>query len=119
MDSGGVNWSMHELRLETARRKAAADSQHRSAENRVREARSRFERLELVCEAMWNLLKSRHRLSDDELIASVRRIDLSDGVADGRKAKAGMTCERCGRMNSVRQNQCIYCGAWLDREPFG
>jgi hypothetical protein len=116
---GGVNWSMHEVRREAARRSAASASGARAAESRVREARSRFERLELVCEAMWRLLQSRHHLTDAQLAESVRKIDLLDGKADGRKTRAaGVACAKCGKANSAKHKQCIYCGTWLERAPF-
>lgn len=76
------------------------------------------DRLALICEALWTLVKERLDLTDDELMGEIARLDLSDGRADGRKAKAPTACSKCGRMNSRRHDFCIYCGKLLRTKPF-
>ncbi len=76
-------------------------------------------RLSLVTEALWNLLKSRHGCTDEELVAEIERLDLADGVLDGRKQSGVLTCEACGRSTRQSEAHCMYCGAELNASsPF-
>jgi hypothetical protein len=79
-----------------------------------------MERVLLITEALWELLKERHGYTDDQLIQHVHRIDAADGKLDGRVTrKAGPTmCGACGRALSRRRPNCIYCGATGDRDIF-
>lgn len=79
-----------------------------------------MERVLLITEALWELLKERHGYTDEQLIQQVHRIDAADGKLDGRVTrKAGpTTCGACGRALSRRRPNCIYCGATGDRDIF-
>lgn len=79
-----------------------------------------MERVLLITEALWELLKEKHGYTDDQLIQHVHRIDAADGKLDGRVTrKAGpTTCGTCGRALSRRRPTCIYCGATGDRDIF-
>ena len=112
---GEVNWSFHELRLEMLERQSV----RRGDESRVREVYSRFERLELVCRAMWELAKAREGLSDAELGRMVVEVDLKDGVMDGKRRREPIECGGCGRRNGMGHTRCMYCGEMLARRPFG
>jgi hypothetical protein len=80
---------------------------------------ARLDRLELACEGLWELLKSKHNFTDEELLGWMAEIDLRDGSADGRKTKTGpRACAKCSRNNSDRHDYCMYCGASLNRGPF-
>ena len=70
----------------------------------------RLERMEIVCEAMWNLLKDRLEVSDEDMVARIAQLDQSDGVADGRVEREPLRCPICNRANSRRHDRCIYCG---------
>lgn len=75
-------------------------------------------RLELIVQAMWELMKERG-LTDDDLLAKVAELDLSDGHANGKKAKGGpVRCPRCDRPNSRRHDFCMYCGELVRSKPF-
>lgn len=78
----------------------------------------RIARLELVCEAMWTLLRDETRLSDASLQARIAELDLSDGKADGRAAKGPLHCPKCRKPASRRHEFCIWCGAILRQSPF-
>lgn len=92
----------------------------RSAQSRVAEMEKRVARLEMVCEAMWSLLRDRAKLSDEDLMGMMAELDLSDGAADGQKGSAGpLACPKCGRANNPkRHDYCIYCGELLRTRPF-
>ena len=56
------------------------------------------ERLRIIAEALWRILKEKHALDDQELIRQVTLIDLADGKLDGRVAPTPPgPCPKCGR----------------------
>ncbi len=99
-----------ELEASQAKRKAetAADS--------VRELQSKVERLSMICQAMWELLRKKAKLTDEDIIKQMQVIDLRDGVADGKMTRQTLVCPECGRNVSSRREQCLYCGTWLVKD---
>ncbi len=102
-----------------------ANHQANTAASDARRARSelegltqRIERLALMTEALWTLLSTRFGMSDEELIAVARDLDLSDGRLDGRVRRAVAECPGCGRTVGKRHRQCLYCGTEVQRAPF-
>jgi hypothetical protein len=73
----------------------------------------KLERLTLVCAAMWELLRDRSSIPDEDLLAKIREIDLRDGVLDGQRSLDPLGCPRCGRANNRRRQTCLYCEADL------
>jgi hypothetical protein len=77
--------------------------------------RRRIDRLELLCEALVSVLDLRGHLEGDELALAVRRIDLSDGIEDGKigpdAALAAPCCRSCGRPINPERQECVYCFA--------
>ena len=78
------------------------------------------ERLSMITEALWNILKEKHGYSDDELMERITEIDLRDGRLDGRAASnETLTCPQCKRMHVAKHRPlCLYCGATISNEPF-
>ncbi|MEO1235340.1 MAG: hypothetical protein AAFX76_00985 [Planctomycetota bacterium] len=104
-----------------ARAQSASASASMSGEARTESRRTardvqfledRFERLSLVCMAMWSLIQDKTDLTEADLLERVQTIDLMDGQADGKAGKAGVVkCGACDRPMSERHLRCIYCGA--------
>lgn len=91
-----------------------ATTAHGKAEDSTSAAGSleaRFERLALVCHAMWELLRDSGNVSEEQLISKMREIDLSDGTLDGRRSATIKKCSACHRVMSPRHSKCLYCGA--------
>ena len=82
------------------------------------ELERRVERLSLMTEALWTLLRERLGLTDEELANMAQEIDLSDGKLDGRVNRTSSACTSCDRMVSARHVKCIYCGTAVPRAPF-
>ncbi|NOZ20198.1 MAG: hypothetical protein GXP25_03825 [Planctomycetes bacterium] len=95
--------------------KAAAES----ARTEVGMLRYEIERLLMITEALWDILKEKHGYEDEELVARVNEIDMRDGKLDGKVAagERGL-CHNCHRPVSGRRPICIYCGATIGRKPF-
>ena len=97
---------------------AQVDAQH--AQNIARESamssdktRKNTERLYLVVHAMWELLKEKAGLTDADLDAKVKEIDMRDGRLDGQDSTqtAPLVCRQCGRTILAGQSKCSWCGA--------
>ena len=70
---------------------------------------ARVDRLLLVIEAMWSMLKQDGH-TDEELAARIAEIDKSDGVVDGRRNPPPVTCRSCGSKVMVGIPRCQTCG---------
>lgn len=73
------------------------------------ELERRLDLLALTTMAAWSLVAGRLGLSDADLKAEMKRLDLSDGVADG-KVNQPRHCPSCSRPVARRISRCIYCG---------
>ena len=104
---------------------AQVDAQH--ARDVARESamssdktRKNTERLYLVVQAMWELLKDKAGLTDADLYAKVQEIDMRDGRLDGQDSTQTdpLTCRQCGRTILSGQAQCSWCGTQAEGGPF-
>lgn len=98
---------------------SARDVAHESAISSGTALRN-AERLYLVVHAMWELLKNKVGLTDADLEAKIREIDMRDGQLDGRDATQTrpQVCRQCGRTILSGQTRCIWCGAQSGGGPF-
>jgi len=77
------------------------------------------ERLLMITEALWGILKEQNGFDDKELQKRIVEIDLRDGRMDGRVAATPPTpCPKCGRMVLKQSLRCMYCGEPLLMDPF-
>ena len=78
------------------------------------------EKLLMITEALWTLMKEQHGYSDDDLIRVIQDIDLRDGKLDGKVAKAEVRpdCPQCGRKLIGKRPVCLYCGTEVALNPF-
>jgi ribosomal protein L32 len=115
---GGMRSSMGA----TAASRDAARSVRETREN-AREVESideRIDKLVLVCTSLWELLKERTDLSEEDLMSKVHEVDLRDGTADGKITVGLQKCHKCGRTMSPKHRRCLYCGAeGLNKDAFG
>ena len=71
------------------------------------------QRLTLATMALAELLRDRLQVSQAEIEAKVRDIDLRDGKLDGKLATSVKTCPTCSRVNGPQRVTCLYCGTAL------
>jgi len=77
------------------------------------------EKLFMITEALWTILKEQHGYSDDELIGRIQEIDLRDGRLDGKVAsQRNPLCPQCRRTLMGKHPVCLYCGTAVARDPF-
>jgi hypothetical protein len=73
-------------------------------------------RLSLACQAMWELLRDRSDLTEEDIESKILEIDGRDGRVDGKIATQLTNCPSCGRPTNSRRGSCVMCGAPLKRE---
>lgn len=101
----------------TAGAAAGAASRSKSAESvsditarRLKVLEQRVESLALLALALAETLKKRTGATDAEILDLVNVLDLKDGEADGKLARAARRCEPCGRAVATVHARCLYCG---------
>jgi hypothetical protein len=81
--------------------------------------RAELDRLFLIVESLWMLLKEKHGYSDDELTAKIIDLDLSSGTLDNRRpTKEVGNCKKCQRRLMRNKKYCVYCGEIHLSGPF-
>ena len=86
-------------------------SESRTAARNVMFLEDRFERLSLVCMAMWSLIQDQTDLKEEDLLERVHTLDMMDGQADGKATEHVAKCVKCKRTMNRRHLKCLYCGA--------
>ncbi len=81
----------------------------------VAQLERRVNRLALVSQAMWELLRERSHVTDKDLADKILEVDLRDGQTDGRIAPIACECPNCHKPISSRRPTCVYCGVELKR----
>ncbi|MHC4250609.1 MAG: hypothetical protein ACYS9X_15895 [Planctomycetota bacterium] len=117
---GGFSFAAHHSQDTGARAAAdAAGSAARDARSEVEYLKSEVERLLMISEALWTLVKEQHGYDDEVLAERIRAIDMKDGRLDGRVARsAPAACPSCGRTLSRQRPVCMYCGSDGGQDPF-
>lgn len=98
---------------------AIPTSKARSNEPEIVELQAEVERLMLISEALWRILKEKHGLDENELVKQITLIDLEDGKLDGRKPPTPPTpCPKCKRTLGKNRPRCLFCGEPIAADPF-
>jgi hypothetical protein len=97
-----------------------------SAENAALEARTEVElyrhdldRLLLITEALWFVLKQEHGYTDDVLIKLIQELEQRKTTSTGVTLKdPPVACPVCQRPNTATRIFCLYCGKPMQANPF-
>ncbi len=92
-----------------------------AAENVIQPLERRVESLELACASMWELLKSKLNMSDEDILAVMAALDTpKSAISLDDERETEEICVQCGkRVLTKRGFRCLWCGAELPRGPFG
>jgi len=82
---------------------------------RIDELEFSLNRVTLASQAVWEILRARLEISQEELLAKINEIDLRDGVQDGRITPYVTNCPKCNRVVNSKSARCIYCGAAFEK----
>lgn len=96
-----------------------ADAKAQRAHTEIAFLAQDVERLFMVTEALWQILKKEHGYDDEELRRRITAIDQRKSPPAHAGAKQEpLPCPKCGHTLSRRHARCIFCGADAAREPF-
>jgi len=97
-----------------------ARSEARAATTEVQLLRGEVDRLYMITEALWSLLKEQGSYDDQSLAETIHQIDLRDGKLDGRVSttEGPRACSSCGRTTSKKRPLCMYCGNPVEGPTF-
>jgi ribosomal protein S27AE len=97
---------------------AHAESKVGFLEEHVRRLEADLARALMISETLWELLRDKTGLTDDDLCIKIHEVDMRDGRLDGKNQRKAIACPRCGRMVSARHRACLYCGQVIDTSAF-
>lgn len=104
----------------SAQRSAPTDATtRRDWSSEVRGLQQEVERLKLLNQALWELIRDRTDLTDAALTEKAQEVDLRDGMEDGRMSHTRLKCPKCGRVSSSRHWRCLYCGLEFEKPVMG
>jgi hypothetical protein len=84
----------------------------------------RVDRAELLLESLYRLVSEKNVVTADEFRLMVARVDLEDGIEDGRigpdRNRRAPKCPECSRAINRKRTHCVFCGAEVKpRKPSG
>ena len=109
------------LAASNAARATAQDAQReaRTAKSATELLQQDVERLLMITEALWILLKKERGYAESDLEQIITEIDLRDGQRDGRVAASPpRACPSCGHTLGKKRPFCFYCGQPVAMLPF-
>ena len=116
-----VGWAARQMAGNSAAQMTAEEARQeaRSARTRLELLQCDVERLLMITEALWTLLKQQHGYKDEDLSKLVSQIDQRDGKLDGKVApSAPQVCPYCGKVLGKSRPFCYYCGKPVEVDPF-
>lgn len=87
--------------------------------SRIRDLEDQMGRLQLLNQALWEVLSEKAGISEEEFLARVKDIDLRDGQEDGKMSHKALKCPRCQRVSSSKHWRCLYCNTKFKRPIMG
>ena len=82
--------------------------------------KERLEHLQLALQSMWDLLREKTGLTDQDLRQKIADNVLTREGEEGKFPKEALICQSCGRPISSRRKICLYCGTKsTDGPPIG
>jgi hypothetical protein len=95
------------------------DQQGSNTVSQIRELEHQVQRLALMNQALWELLRDRAKLTDADLEAKAQEVDMRDGKADGKITHGPLRCPSCSRVSNSKHWKCMYCGEEFAKPAMG
>lgn len=84
--------------------------------DRVHALEAQMAHVSLACQAMWEILRERTGISEADLLAKMKEVDMRDGTQDGRMSPVIIKCPACGKPANSKTTRCMYCGAAIPKQ---
>ncbi len=88
-------------------REAGLQAQHAALQQQ--KLSDELERMKTITEAMWELLKEKTGLNDEELKKKISLITIK------RANQAVRNCPKCERIISAKSAKCVFCGEPVEK----
>jgi len=109
-----------EMRLnENRRRQDSTDGKIRRSHGDLADLQRQVDKIALVNQALYELLKERTAMTDEELRRKIREVDERDGLEDGKVKVSPLRCPKCDYTLTPGALSCQSCGATVaPKYPF-
>ncbi len=97
---------------------ANAKGQTRALKTQIRILEANLAKTMMICETLWEFLRDKAGLTEQDLHKKLYEIDMRDGILDGKNQRKALECPNCSHMVSPRHPACIYCGQVIDDSVF-
>jgi len=97
----------------------SSDADKTILRRRANELEERVARLQLLTQALWELVRDRFEVADEDLMELAYEIDVRDGVEDGQLSIVQLRCPSCGQVSSSKHWRCLYCGCEFEKPVMG
>ncbi len=97
---------------------ARAESKTHAVERKLRLLEANLAKSLMINEALWEMIRDNHGLTEKDLHKKLYEVDMRDGVLDGKTQRKASEGPDCGHMVSARHPACIYCGKVMDTSAF-
>ena len=103
---------------EAARDRSRANAKTGALQRQLRFLEANLAKSLLINEALWELIRDKLKLTEQDLNDKLYEIDMRDGQLDGKNQRKIADCPKCQRKVSPRHPACIYCGHIVDDTVF-
>ena len=103
---------------EAARDRSRANAKAGSLQRQLRFLEANLAKSLLINETLWELIRDKLNLTEQDLNDKLYQIDMRDGQIDGKNQRKVVECPKCQRKVSPRHPTCIYCGHIVDDTVF-
>lgn len=73
--------------------------------------KQRVDVMALANQALFEILKGRLGITEEDVLQRMAEIDRGDGSNDGKMTPRVVACGKCGRKVSTARLRCVFCGA--------
>ena len=77
---------------------------------KVRGLEKKLAKVKIRNQVLWELVRDALKLSEADMRARLKELDLRDGVEDGEITTVALQSPQCHRVSSSQHWKCMYCG---------
>ena len=115
----GVMSGVHNLRVaRLAGETSRAKSELSGFKLEMRMLEENLARALMINEALWELMRDKLKLTDQDLCEKLYEVDMRDGELDGKNQAKAVACPQCKRRVSARRAVCMYCATVVNDSVF-
>jgi len=114
----GARGSAHDVHGSKGLSSVRAQNKVRSDESTVKHLEATVAKILMINEALWEIIRDKHGMTEEDLHNKIYEVDMRDGQADGKNQRKASKCPNCDHMVSSRHAACLYCGQVMESSVF-